>query len=455
MSISSPGIGSGLNVNDIVTKQMALEGQGLTRLQTQQSKVDNQISAIGKIKSALDNLQTAAKAMSTASGLYSYKGTLADTSIATVATNSNAVGGTYSVEIERLASTHKLLSAAAADPSAGGTLTIELGSTASGSFVRKSGTSAIDVTINPGSTLADVAKAINASDAGVSATVVNGASGAQLVVTSEASGETNQIKISTALSGFAFNPDAPATAGNLTQKDPGQDAILKIDGITIANASSNVVTDAITGVTLTLTETNDNAPTTLTVANDASGLQSKAEAFVKAYNDARSILKDLSKYDATGKNTGILNGDSTVSSAVSQLRSALSSIPSGVSSAYSYLADIGIVSNSDGTLKLDATTLKSATDKDFASVAKTLSAYGTSFATLTGNMIGVNGLITARSEGLSTQSDRLDDQIDQMNRQLALVEKRYRAQFTALDTMMAKFSTTSSYLSQQLSQLSK
>ena len=137
------------------------------------------------------------------------------------------------------------------------------------------------------------------------------------------------------------------------------------------------------------------------------------------------------------------------------MRSALSSIPSGVSSAYSYLADIGIVSKSDGTLKLDATTLKSATDKDFASVAKTLSAYGTSFATLTGNMIGVNGLITARSEGLSTQSDRLDARIDQMNRQLALVEKRYRAQFTALDTMMAKFSTTSSYLSQQLSQLSK
>ncbi len=182
MPISSPGIGSGLNVNDIVTKLMALEGQGVTRLQTQQTKIDNQISAVGKIKSALANLQTAAKAMSTASALYSYKGTLADTSIATVATNSNAVGGTYSVEVERLASTHKLLSAAGADPSAGGTLTIELGSTASGSFVRKNGTSAVDVTINPGASLSDVAKAINASDAGVSATVVNGAGGAQLPV---------------------------------------------------------------------------------------------------------------------------------------------------------------------------------------------------------------------------------------------------------------------------------
>ncbi len=455
MPISSPGIGSGLNVNDIVTKLMALEGQGVTRLQTQQTKIDNQISAIGKIKSALANLQTAADAMSSASDLYTYKGTLADTSIATVATNSNAVGGTYSVEVERLASTHKLLSAAGADPSAGGTLTIELGSTASGSFVRKNGTSAVDVTINPGASLSDVAKAINASDAGVSATVVNGAGGAQLVVTSEASGETNQIKISTALSGFAFNPDAPATAGNLTQKDPGLDAILKIDGITIANTSSNVVTDAISGVTLTLTKINDNAPTTLTVANDASGLQGKAEAFVKAYNDARNTLKDLSKYDATGKNSGALNGDSTVSSAISQLRSALSNVPAGVSSAYSTLADIGIRTQSDGSLKLDATALKTAMDKDFSSVAKTLSAYGTSFDTLTGNMIGVDGLITTRTSGLNTQSDRLGDRIDQMNRQLALVEKRYRAQFTALDTMMAKFSTTSTYLSQQLAQLAK
>ena len=94
-------------------------------------------------------------------------------------------------------------------------------------------------------------------------------------------------------------------------------------------------------------------------------------------------------------------------------------------------------------------------NKNFAGVATTLAAYGTAFDTLTTNMLSTDGLISTRTEGLSTSSSRINDRIDTMGRQLALVEKRYRAQFTALDVMMGKFSTTSSYLSQQLSALSK
>ena len=455
MAISSPGVGSGLDVNSIVSKLMALEGQSVTRLQTQQTKYSTQISAIGKIKSALAALQTASDSMSTASALYSYKGTVADTTIASASTTTSAVGGTYSLEIERLAGTHKLLSAVSADPSAGGTLTIEIGSTAGGSFVPKSGSSAVAVAIGAGSSLSDVAKAINTADAGVSASVVNGKDGPQLVLTSKNSGETSQIRITTAMSGFAFDPLNPATPGNLTQKDPGQDAIVKIDGITIANTSSNTVTDAITGVTLNLTKTNSGAPTLLTISNDTSGLKTKAEAFVKTYNEARAILKDLSKYDATGKTSGALNGDSTVTSAISQLRSALTTSPAGVNSAYPNLSDLGIQSQSDGTLKLDSSLLQSAMDKNFSAVASSLSAYGAAFDDLTTKMIGTDGLISSRLDGLNTSSKLIGTRMEDMNRQLALVEKRYRAQFTALDSMMGKFSTTSSYLTQQLAALNR
>jgi flagellar hook-associated protein 2 len=451
MAISSAGIGSGLDVNSLVSQLMSLERVPVTQLQSRQTKNGNQISAMGKIKSSIAALQTAAQAISTSSSLYSYKGTLADTTIASATTTTSAVGGAYSVEVRRLAGTHKLTSAAGADASAGGTLNIEIGSTATGSFVRKSGTSSVAVTITAGSTLSSVASAINAADSGVTATVINGESGSQLVVTSKFSGETSQVKISTAMSGFAFDPDNPGAAGSLTQKDPGQNAILKIDGITIANTTSNTVTDAITGVTLNLTKTNIDTPTQLTISNDSSSLVTKATAFVKAYNDARTTMKDLSKYDSTGKSSGVLNGDSTVTSALNQLRSAISTVPSGVSSDYQNLSALGISSQSDGTLKLDSTVLQTAIDKNFSSAATSLAAYGTVFNTLTTAMVSSEGLISSRTDGLTATSKLFTSRIEDMNRQLTLVEARYRKQYTALDTLMGKLQTTSSYLTQHFS----
>lgn len=455
MTISSAtGLASGLNTGSIISALMAVEKLPLERLQTQQSTVESKLSAMGKIKSAIAALQEAAEDISDVSDLYSYKGTLANTDIASATTTSKAVAGTYSVEVEQLATNHKLMSSATVDPSAGGTLTIEIGSTATGSFVAKTGTSPIAVTVNAGASLSDVADAINGADAGVSATIINGTDGPQLVLTSEETGEINQIKVTSTISGLGFDPDSPATAGNMTQAVQAKNAILKIDGITIANTTSNTVTDAITGVTLTLKETNDNAPTQLVISNDSSEVETKLQAFVDAYNSARSTMKDLSKYDADGEATGILNGDTTVSSALNQLRSLLSTVPSGASSAYQYLSDLGIESSSDGTLSLDKDALESAMETDFSSVAKTIAAYSSAFDTLTTEMNDSDGLITNRLAGLNSTSDNLDDRIDAQSRLLDVIQDRYESQFAALETLLASLQTTESYLTQQLASLS-
>jgi flagellar hook-associated protein 2 len=433
---------------------MAVERLPLERLQTQKTTVASKISAMGQVKSAIASLQEAAADIAKTSSLYSYKGTLADTSIATATTTSSAVAGTYSVEVEQLATNHKLQSAATVDPSAGGTLTIEIGSTASGSFVPKSGTSAVAVTINAGSSLSDVATAINEANAGVSATVVNGTDGPQLIVTSDETGETNQIKITSTISGLGFDPEDPLASGNLTQATEAKNAILKIDGITIADTTSNTVTDAITGVTLNLTATNDNDPTQLVISNDPSNLETKLQAFVDAYNSARSTIKTLSKYDSTGTSTGVLNGDTTVTSALNQLRSLLSTVPSDASSSYQYLSELGVTSSSDGTLSLDTDVLATATTSDFASVAKTVAAYGTAFDTLTTDMNdSEDGLITVRIDGLNTTSNNLDDRIESTSRLLEMIQARYEAQFTSLETLLASMDTTSTYLTQQLDNL--
>lgn len=452
-TITSLGVGSGIDAESIVTKLMALERQPLDLLKTRQTDFNNKLSAVGKIKSALAALQSAASAMSSTSKLYAFKGVVADTTIASATTSSSASAGTYSLEVERLASTHKLLSSATADPSAGGTLTIEVGSTAGGTFTARSGTSPVAVSIGAGATLAQVRDAINGSGADVTATIVNGANGSQLVVTSKYSGESGQVRIgaSAGLGDFSFDP--VAASGGLTQKDAGEDAIVRIDGILIKDASSNTITDAVTGVTLNLTKTNLGSPTQLTISNDNSNLTSKIEAFVKAFNDLTTTAKDLTKYDAATKKAGVLNGDSMVSSVLNQLRDALYNVPSGASSEYQRLSNLGISIQTDGTLKIDSSTLQSAVTKNWSAVSTTIAAYGTAFDKLTTAMNSTDGIVTSRTEGINSNIKILESRSDELTRRLEAVEKRYRAQFSALDALMGKMQTTSSYLTQQLASL--
>ena len=454
MAISSAiGLASGLNIEGLITGLVAIEKLPQQRLQARQTAIGNQISALGQIKSAIDTLQQAAKNISTRDALAVYKGVLTNTDVATVATASGAVPGTYSIEVSQLATNHKLVTTPGVNPASGGTLTIEVGSTASGSFVSKGGTSPINVTITAGASLTDVARAINEADGDVTATVINGENGPQLVVTSKETGETSQMKITSTISGLGFDPEDPSAAGGMTQAIAAQNAILKIDGITIANTTSNTVTDAIEGITLTLTKTNTGQPTQLVISNDTSNIETQLQAFVDAYNSARDTMKKLSQYDASGNNTGILNGDMAVNSALNQLRSVLSTVPTGVSDAYKTLADIGIQSDGTGALKLDTAKLQSAIGADLSSVVKTAAAYGTAFNAITAEMNNSDGVIAVRIDSLNSTSNSLKDRVESMGRMIALVEARYRKQFTALETLLGTMQTQSAYLSQQLASL--
>lgn len=440
-TISSLGVGSGIDVEGLLTKLMAVESAPLTALTTRKTTYTNQISALGKIQSALATLQDSVKAFSTTSKAYSYSGTLADTSIATATATSDAVAGTYSVEVRQLAATHKLVAGTAASAAAGGTLTIKVGSSAS-----------VDVTIAAGATLNDARLAINAANAGVSATIVHGSGGDQLVITSLTSGTAGEMTISSAtLTDFTYDP--VTHTGGLTQKDAAQDAIVKIDGIQIAGTTSNTVTNALTGVTLKLLKTNIDSPTTLTVSNDNSALQTKLQTFVKSYNDLVGLSKSLTAYNQTTKTAAVLNGDSTVSQVMSQLRTTIFGVPSGASSAYQTLSSLGIQVQSDGTLKLNTDTLSTAMNKDFSSVATTIAAAGTALDTAITSMLDTSGLITTRTNGLNSMIGLLNTRSEAMQRQITATEARYRAQFTALDKMMSQMQVTSTYLTQQLSAL--
>ncbi|MDR2613972.1 MAG: flagellar filament capping protein FliD [Candidatus Accumulibacter sp.] len=447
MAISASGLISGLDVNSLITASMALDRLPLERAQKQLSSTESKISAVGQIKSAIAGLQEAAKNVSDSSKLYSYKASLGNADVGTVTASGKAVAGTYNLKVEQLATNHKLNTTGAIDLSQGGKLEIQVGD---------NGT-AKEVNIASGASLADVAKAINDADAGVSATVVNGA---QLVLTSKETGEANKIRIDSTIKGLGFDPDLNATdqaaAGNMTQTTAAQNAIVKIDGITLSSPS-NTITNAVTGVDLSLKATTEkDKPTQLVVKNDTSELESRLNKFVEAYNKARSTMQELSKYDASGSaKHGVLNGDSTVRGAMDELRGLLSTVPAGVSEAFPSLVNLGVESSATGTLSLDTSKLQKAMQADFASVTKSVAAYGSAFEALASKMNGTNGLIANRLDGLNSTSSQLKDTITVQERRLATVQARYEKQFANLESLLSSLTSTGNYLTQQLSSLAK
>jgi flagellar hook-associated protein 2 len=432
MAISSLGVGSGLDLEGLVTKLMAVEKQPLTRLETKQSGYNNQISALGQIKSALASLQTAAAAMKDPAKLSALKAATGDAAIATASAASGAVAGNYAIVVKEIATSHKLVSSANPSLSAG-TLKIQVGEGDEKS-----------VAIEAGESLSSVANKINAAKAGVTATVVNGSGGQQLVLTSDVTGADNAIEMS-GVAGLEFG----AGTNSLTQLTAAQDAVFTIDGIQVKSAS-NTVKDAVAGVTL---ELKGKGETQLSVSADDSALREKAEAFIKQYNSVLSTLKSLTQYNPDGA-SGVLNGDSTVRSVLSQLRNAASAVPAGADSSLAYLYDLGIESELGGALKLDADKLTAALAKDSAAVTKTLTAYASSFDTLTTQLNGDEGPVATRTQGIQQASKMLTTQMESLSLRLEKIETQYRAQFASLDTLLSKLQSTSNYLTQQLASLS-
>lgn len=437
-TISSLGIGSGIDANSIVSKLMAIERAPLNQLAQRESAYKARISAFGTLSSRFDALKTAAGNIGSASTLAAFTASVGDKDIASATAGSLAGSGSYSFNVVQLAAAQKSFTSlyGGAETFAAGTLTFTIGG------------SNVDVSFDGGS-IQDVRSAINAANIGVTATTVTGDGGTRLVLTAKETGTDNAFSL--AVTGGDANLQSLA---NFDVANPSaraaQNAIVEVEGETITS-QSNKITSAIPDVTITALA---QGTTTLTVARDTGSTLEKAQAFVKAFNDTMQELRLSSAYDASTKKAGVLNGDATVRSLQGLLRGAVTTIPSELSgSPYETLSSLGISFQTNGTLALDESKFNSAMAADFVSVMNTLNAYGTAVSDLSDQVTRFDGLLKNRTDGLGATVSRLEDQRSAMEYRLTLTEKRLRAQFTALDTMLGQLSTTSSYLTQQLSAL--
>jgi flagellar hook-associated protein 2 len=445
-SISAAGVGSGLDINSIISQLMALERRPLSALQGKQATFESQLSAYGRLKSALSTFQSAMDALSATSKFKHHQAGSSDDDVLGVSASAEASPGTYEVVVSsQLAQNHKLASSAFTDASTvvgTGTLTISVGS------------ESFEVAIDSGNnTLAGIRDAINSAtdNAGVSATIINVTGGSRLILTARDSGAANALTV--AVSGDGDNDDGDASglstlvwsaAGtkNLSQLDAAQDAAFTVDGFP-ATSASNAVTDVIPGVTLNLKSA---GTVTVTVGRDDGKITETVQGFVDAYNALRKSINDL--------RAGDLKGDLALNSIQAGILSVINTPPSGIPSSFRYLSEIGVSIQKDGTMKLDGSALSDAMSADFAGIAELFANDNQGFAyrlkaAMTG-YLAVDGIVDAREDGLNSRIDSVQNRIATLQVRMELVEKRLRAQYSALDSLLGSMRSTGEYLTQQL-----
>jgi flagellar hook-associated protein 2 len=474
-TLTSPGVGSNLDVKNIVSQLMSVERKPLTLLDDKVSSYNTKVSAYGKLKSALFSLQTAAQNLNLTSAFNKTKANVADTASLSANVSGVAIPGSYSIEVQSLAQSQKLISGGygmVESPIGSGTITLNFGTydTTEGvtSFVPNPGKTATTLTIDPSNnSLAGIRDAVNNANAGVRATIINDGTGYRLSLTSVDTGLNNALKIDVTESGGAglaqLAYDA-STGGvsQMTQNVAAKNAVIKVDDVTITKPG-NIITDAIEGVTLNLTkEMAAGTKTTLSLTRDTTGTRTTIDAFVKAYNDINKQITELTAYDSSSGTGSVLTGDATVRAIQTQLRNVFTNAIPGTASNLSTLSAAGIQFQKDGSLSVDSDKLdkiladpKNNIGALFATSDSGIKGYASRLNDVVKAMVfGNDGLLNTRVDGINTTIKNINAQKAAMNAHLAEVEKRYNAQFTALDTAIASMTTTSNFLTQQLANLS-
>lgn len=388
-SITSGGM---IDVNGLVTSLMGVERRPVTLLTTKQASYQAQLSAMGSIKSAVSTFQATMGAMASTSSFQTTSATSGDTSVFSATASSASTIGNYAVEVSKIAQAQKLATAGQSSTTAtigNGTLTFDFGSISGGTFdsvtgkysgasFANSGTSSSSITIDASNnSLQGIRDAINAAKIGVTASIVNDGSGTpyRLALSSANMGSSNSMKISVAgdpaLSSLLAHD--PAGTQNLAETATAQNAQIKVDGISISK-SSNTITDAIAGVTLTLKKPS-TSPVTLDVASDTGAITKSVQGFVDAYNTLNKSLTTALASGVVGS-TAPLHGDALIRSLQSQIRSVLSVPLSNNGSGTNTLSQIGVSFQSDGSLALNSAKLSAAISSNAKNVASIFAASG-------------------------------------------------------------------------------
>lgn len=438
---------SSIDVSSIVTNlsnnKRAATDKALAALTTTNK---TQISAVGNFTASLTNLQTAIKSLADGSVFKAHKTTVSEATVLSAVAEPDARSNTYTIVVDKLAAAQKTTSAAfpgSKEAVGTGALTIAIGDKSMILDIKP-----------PANTLENIRDLINKApgNPGVTASIVTGTDGAHLTLTSTSTGKQNAFTVAAsgdpALTQLAFDPATDSATV------VAQDAEFTIDN-TKASSPSNTVASAIDGVTLTLTKAGTS---TVVIQNDTSAVASALTSLVTAYNQFVSQYQTLTKYDPNNKQVGALIGDATVTSIKSQMTALLGSQSTGSSKGPRSLSDLGVAFQLGGTLKFDNTKLTKALATSPAETQELLSGSQSVAGKLDKLITGwtsSSGILSQRTANLNARTKDIAKKSADFEVTMKTFSDRITKQYTALDTMMTKLGSTSSYLQQQFDALSK
>jgi flagellar hook-associated protein 2 len=447
--ITSTGIGSGLDISAIVSSLTSAFGAGQQdQLTNQETALDSQVSAFGTFTSALDTLQGTLAALENPTQLAGFDAAVADKTTASATASVGAVAGQYSLSVQNLATAATLTSAPVASATSAvgtGTLTISVGSSTA--------SISIDSTNN---TLAGIAAAINAApnNPGVSASIITASDGSRLVLSGTATGQDNSITVTQSggdggLSSLVYDPADNVT--NLIQTQAAADANFTVNGYA-ATSSSNLVSGAISGVSLNLLQASTTADpsTTLTISPDTTAASTAIGTFVSALNGVLNSIQTLTGYNASTQTAGALQGNATLEAFQNQLQNILDTVNSSNSGGVNSLADLGITADANsGAMDSNTTTLSNALSSSLASVGTLLggtNGIATRINALVTQYTQAGGLLATINQGLQTGLSNVANQQTQLNAELATYSATLTTQYNAMDAAVAALKETQTYL---------
>lgn len=466
-TISSPGIGSGLDIKSIVSQLIALEKQPLTAMKVQAATVDAKISSFGQTKSMVSALSDAASTLNSLTTFNAVATTSSNTAVATATSIGGTAVNSFSVKVDSLAKAQSTASAALL-PVGGalgaGTLRLQLGrwTVVPASFTPQVGVAPVDITVSASDTITDVASKINGAKAGVSATVLNDASGQRLLLRSTSTGEAAGFQLSVLTDADGVPTDSSglsrAVVGT-TVPQYGADAKIQINGIPVSSAT-NIFNDVVSGVTVTAVAPND-AAVEVTVTPDRSAVANAISKFVTAYNAINDSLNEQTKYDPATKTAGLLQGDPIAIGLQNALRGLLQSTTAG--SAYKRLADIGITQALGGDLMVDNTKLTAAlangdeVKKLFKADNGNAATNGVAvkFKAFTAGLLSVSGLFSSTDASLKRSLAANARDQGKLNAKITRDEAALNQRYSALDVQLSSLNALNAYVVQQVTQWNK
>lgn len=468
MAMSILGIGSGIDLNEVLSQLESVEKTRLTPITAQQKAINAKISGFGKLKNALSSFNSATEKLQKKELFYS-RASAGNDNYFTTTVNNKAALGNYAVTVDQLATSHSIATSAINDKNTNlgndnetRTITIE-----------QANGQKLEVNLSKDETsLESIANAINnakvvnedgtTSHSTMSAAIVrSGSDSYQLVITSKETGEQQAI---TSISSddetlnkiIGFNHQQPDTS-NMVEVAKAQDAKLTFNGVAITSAS-NTIKEVIEGVDITLKATTTTSQN-LAITADNEKAETAIKEWVEAFNQLQSTISSLTQFtaketnsDELSNNNGPLIGDSTLRNIDQSIRSIFAK---GQSGEFSVLAQIGVNMDNKGSLTINENQLKKALSENSDAVATLFTGDGETtgianevFNKVSG-FIDSEGMIDSATTGLNSTLKSLDKRYEQVNNSIEQTVERYRVQFTKLDVLISSLDSMSNYLTTQ------